>query len=122
MWWVAIKIPQVIEKQNLDSVAEGDAYGPEREMDDNSYDLAKVRVAGSNPVFRSRCGCNSVGRVSGLGKEPVTLSGMRVKDKVSMTLLRWFESIHLHIPCKGIRSPSEKKCLGIRLFGSNGSG
>ena len=61
------------------------------------HDLAKVRVAGSNPVFRSKCGCNSEGRVSGLGKEPVTLPGMRVKDKVSMTLLRWFESIHLHM-------------------------
>ena len=30
--------------------------------------------------------CNSDGRVSGLGKEPVTLPGMRVKDKVSATL------------------------------------
>ena len=50
------------------------------------HQISNLRVAGSSPVSRSKTECNSDGRVSGLGKEPETLSGMRVKDKVGTTL------------------------------------
>ena len=70
------------------------------------HDLAKVRVAGSNPVFRSKCrGSTVVVRI--LGKDEVESSILSPGSETHAPVGQWFKPSHSHCGDRGFESHLE---------------